>query len=368
MHGSFRIGRIFGIPVGLHWSLLAIGALLAYQLADGLLPDAHPGHGTAAYVLVGCLGTALFFLTVLAHELAHALTAHHYAMRVEGIDLWALGGVTRMRSAARTPRAEWRVAAAGPLVSLLCAALAAVSAFLVERQSSGLLSVALWWLAIVNAILAVFNVLPAAPLDGGRILSGLLWKRHGDRFRASRTAALAGWMLGWLLFGMGVALALRHRNGIFSAFVGLFLVVAARAEDRATDMRATIAGTRVRDVTWFGVARASGDSDVSSMLGQRLRMGGLGIVAVVDRDGKVTGLVSEGQLRRARERGKGSSRLADLAVPVDRVGRAELDDELSDALSRLRPRLPVLTVWDSGDLVGVVAGDAVEERLAGAAR
>jgi Zn-dependent protease len=365
MHGSFRVGRIFGIPVRLHWSLLAIGGLLAFQLAGGLLPDAHPGHSTITYTAVGAAAAVVFFVTVLAHELAHALTARRYAMPVESIDLWALGGVTRLRSAARTPKAEWRIAAAGPLMSLLCALLFALAAYVVEQgPGAGLIPIVLWWLAVVNLVLAVFNALPAAPLDGGRVLSGVLWRLSGDRFRASQTAAVAGWMLGWTLVGLGVTLTLRHGNGIFIGLLGLFLVGAARAEQHAAEIRGSIAGTRVRDVTWFGVARASSDTDARTMLRQRLRMGGLGVVAVNDEDGSVAGFVSEGQLERARDGGRGDTPLRVLAVPADRVGRAELDEELSDALSRIHPRLPMVAVWDSDELVGMVANDAVEERLA----
>jgi Zn-dependent protease len=364
MHGSFRVGRVFGIPVRLHWSLLAIGGLLAFQLSDGLLPDAHPGHSTVTYTAVGAAAAVVFFITVLAHELAHALTARRYAMPVESIDLWALGGVTRLRSAARTPKAEWRIAAAGPAMSLLCAALFALAAYLVERGGgSGLVPVTLWWLGVVNAALAVFNALPAAPLDGGRILSGLLWRVNGDRFRASQTAAIAGWILGWMFVGLGLTITLRHGNGIFIGLVGLFLVGAARAEQHAAELRGSIAGTRVRDVTWFGVARASGETQARTMLLQRLRMGGLGVVAVNDEEGRVSGYVSEGQLVRARDGGRGDTPLRALAVPADRVGRAELDEELSDALSRIHPRLPMVAVWDSDELVGMVASDAVEERL-----
>jgi Zn-dependent protease len=369
MRGSFRIGRIFGIPVGLHWSLLAVGGLLAFQLTDGLLPNAHPGHSTITYSVVGVGAAVVLFLTVLAHELAHALVARRHAMSVEGIDLWALGGVTRLRSAARTPQAEWRVAAAGPLMSFFCAGAFALTAFLVDRGArTGLIPVALWWLAIVNGVLALFNVLPAAPLDGGRILSGVLWRVSGDRFRASRTAAVAGWMLGWLVVGLGVAQSVLYdvAGGILTGVLGLFLVVAARAEKRAAKMRAQMAGTRVRDVTWFGVARAAPDTDARTMLRQRRRMGGLGVVAVEDGEGQVTGFVSEGQLRRAHDDGRGHTLIGTLAVPSHQVGRAGLDEDLSDALSRVQSRMPLVTVWDDENLVGMIVNDAVEERLAGA--
>jgi Zn-dependent protease len=365
MYGSFRVGRILGIPVRLHWSLPAIGGLLAFQLAGGFLPAAHPGHSTFTYSAVGAVAAVVFFATVLAHELAHAVTARHYSMPVESIDLWALGGMTRLRSAAGSPKAEWRIAAAGPLMSLFCAAVFALAAFAVyQGGGSGLVPITLWWLAVVNAVLAVFNALPAAPLDGGRVLSGLLWRRNGDRFRASRTAARAGWVLGWLLVGLGVAETLRNGSGIFIGLLGLFLAGAARAERRAAELRNAIAGTRVRDVTWFGVAQAAGGTEARTMLGERLRMGGLGVVAVTDESGRVTGFVSEGQLERARDGGHGGTPLRDLAVSADRVGRAEPDEELADAMSRIQPRLPMIAVWDEDELVGMIANDAVDRRLA----
>jgi Zn-dependent protease len=336
----------------LHWSLLAIGGLLAFQLADGLLPDAHPGHSTVTYTAVGAAAAVVFFVAVLAHELAHALTARRYSMPVEGIDLWALGGVTRLRSAAHSPKAEWRIAAAGPLVSLLCSGVFGLAAYLLEQgPGPGLIPIALWWLAVVNAVLAVFNALPAAPLDGGRILSGVLWRLHGDRFRASQTAAVAGWMLGWLLVGLGVALTVRDGNGIFIGFLGLFLVVAARTEQHAAELRSSIAGRRAAmpGSAW----PTSGETDAAMRAADA--HGRPGVVACDD--GGAPGYVARGSwyepaMRRVTPR---SSALAVPAIAPD----AELDEELSDA-PRASSRLPWSRSGTVEQLVGMPANDAVK--------
>src|SRR5215216_3170021 len=177
MNGSIRIGRIFGIPIGVHWSLLGIGVLLTFSLATGNLPYAHPGHDDWVYWVVAAATTAVFFGAVLAHEVGHAVAAGRYGVGVEGIDLWLLGGMARLSDEAPSPKAEWRIAAAGPVVSVVFTGVFALAAVALNGTGAPRLATdAFVWLAVVNGILAVFNLLPAAPLDGGRILAAVIWR------------------------------------------------------------------------------------------------------------------------------------------------------------------------------------------------
>jgi Zn-dependent protease len=364
MAGTFRVGRILGVPIGIHWSLLGIGLLLTLTMANGNLPIAHPGHDSWMYWVVAAVTTVLFFGTVLAHEVGHAIAARRYGVGVEGIDLWILGGVARLSDDAPTPKAELRIAAAGPAVSvLLTFGCAAIAFGLGQAGAPGLVTESLVWLAIVNGVLAVFNLLPAAPLDGGRILAALVWRHTGDRILAVDRASQAGQFLGWLLIAWGAISFLRGDGSIITAFLGWFLLSAARQDAVAARARAALAGVTVGDTAWFGIARSPGSTDAATMLWERSRMGDVGLVAVERPDGSVLGLVSERQLWKVRDGALLTTSLASVATPIERYGRANADEPLVRALTRLHPLHPMLTVWDGDRLIGVVTAQAVDRRL-----
>jgi Zn-dependent protease len=364
MTGSIRIGKIKGIPIGIHWSLLLIGGLLTFQLADANLPAAHPGHENWVYWAVAAATTVAFFAAVLAHEVGHALVAIRNGITVDGIDLWILGGMARLSDEAPTASVEWRVAAAGPLVSVVATLLFAGGAIGLNALSDpGLISAALAWLAVVNGILAVFNLLPAAPLDGGRILAALLWRRHGDRVHAAEVASQCGQFLGWLLIAWGVVGFVTGGGNVFTVFVGWFLLTAARQEASAARTRAALTGLSVRDAAWFGIARAGPTMDAGTMLWERSRMGDVGLVAVERPDRTVSGIVTEQQLWKVPDGNLFTTPLAALAMPIERFGRAGPDEPLVRALARMRPFTPLVTVWDNGALVGVITSQAVQRRI-----
>jgi Zn-dependent protease len=250
MRTSSHLGRFFGIPVGLSWSVLVIAGLLTLSLSTSLLPRSAPGATAAAYFLAATVAAVLFFGSLLAHELAHAVVARRHGLRVEGITLWLLGGVARLGSEARSAGAELRIAAVGPATSVVLAAGFAVAAFAADALLLPALVVAVaGWLALINALLGGFNLLPAAPLDGGRILAGALWAGHGDPYRARETAARAGRFVGVGLIGFGVLgfLTPIPFGGLWTALVGWFIVSTAAAEERhAHDQRVTRAELAAR--------------------------------------------------------------------------------------------------------------------------
>ena len=190
--GSLKLGSFLGISVKMHWSVGLIAMLLGASLAQTL--------GWAA----GAVGVVAFLASILAHEFAHALTARRFAVGTESIQLWALGGVARLDREAPTAKAEGWIAAAGPLASVAIA-VASIGGWIVLGGSTGdnQFVATLGWLGVINAILAIFNLLPGAPLDGGRILKAVRWAIHGDRHRAAVEAGRAGMVLGWALAGLG---------------------------------------------------------------------------------------------------------------------------------------------------------------------
>ena len=359
---SIRLGRIFGIPVGLDLSLLLIAGLLTLSLAADRFPAEFPGEPTAAYWFVGLVTAGLFFASVLAHEIAHSLVARRHGVQVDGITLWMLGGVAKLGGESPSAGAELRIAAAGPATSVgLAAAFGLGALTLSVLGAPGLPGSALAWLALINGILAVFNLIPAAPLDGGRILAALLWFRHGNRYRAVATAAQVGVGFGWLLVGVGAVgfVAGIGFGSLWTALIGWFLISAARAEGEMARSRLAFGDVRVRDVMIPDPPRVRGWLTVDGFLKEDPHLHDP--VAVVERfDGTIAGLVSVDRLRSAPAYEGVMRRVQDFAVPVATSRVARPDDRLADiAMRPTRGRVGHTLVFDGDQLVGLVSPEAL---------
>ncbi|MFK8023059.1 MAG: site-2 protease family protein [Ilumatobacter sp.] len=344
-NGSLSLGRYFGIPVRAHWSMALIALLFGAGLAGqfGLVS--------------GAIAIAAVFLSILAHEFGHALVARRYGVDTQSIDLWALGGVARLDREPPTPRADGFIAVAGPLVSLVIG---------VVVFGAGLLttSAVVAWIGFVNLILAVFNMLPGAPLDGGRVLRAVRWSRTGNKYRAMRDAGNAGRVLGWSLGLVGLGLMLYGQPGIVVAITGVFIAMNARAEISASYMAERLDGIKVRDLTWFGIAHAGGDMDADSMIWQRSRLGEAGAVAVdANDDGTLDGVVLEDHLWAIPVEQRALTMLDQLMVPFSQTAQVGPDEDLSAVLPRLNPMRPVVTVWNDGKLAGIVPPKALNAQL-----
>src|SRR5947209_5854528 len=273
MTASFRLGRIAGIRIGVNWSVLVIFALVAWGLAASRFPAAYPHYGTAAYVAAGLLTAVAFFASLLAHELSHALVARRNGLRVEDITLWLFGGVARLSGEARNPGADLRIAGIGPLVSLLLGAIFLGVAELVTASGYHDLVVAGFaWLGAINILLAVFNAIPAAPLDGGRLLRSIIWWRTGDRLKAIQWSSRAGEAFGWVLIALGLIMFFARGDfgGLWSALIGWFLIGAATAESQQATVRNQLGQLAIRDVMTPNPITASGSMTVADLLSSDL--------------------------------------------------------------------------------------------------
>src|SRR4249919_1582176 len=251
MRASISLGRIAGIKVGINASVFLIIAILVGGLATGQLPAAFPGHSVVAYVIAAIVAAVLFLASLLAHELAHSVVARRNGVGVDSIVLWLLGGVAQLRGEPKTPGADFRIAVVGPLTSLgLGAVFGAIGAIAAALDAGGLVVGGLTYLAATNILLAVFNLIPAAPLDGGRVLRAALWRRSGNREAAAITAARAGRFVGFAMVGLGLlqALLTGSFSGIWLVLIGWFLVSAATAEEQQARMGSRLSGVRVADV------------------------------------------------------------------------------------------------------------------------
>ncbi len=367
MRATFSLGRIAGVRVGVHWSVLLIFGLIAFGLAAGRLPEAHPGHSWAAYALAGLVTAVVFFASLLAHELAHAVVARRNGVPVDDIVLWLLGGATRMRAEAPSPAAELRISGIGPLVSLvlgvcfglLAGALAAVSA-------SRLLVESVAWLSGINVLLALFNAIPAAPLDGGRLLRAFLWWRTGDRLRATAGSSLAGRIFGWLLVALGVwgFLWTASFGTLWLALVGWFLVVAATQEEREARLRELLSGVAVRETMTRDPETVPAGLTVQRLLADPGYAHGHSALPVTDDGpaGRVLGLMTLDRAGQVSE--PGGTTVGEVMRPLSETRVAAPGEALADVLPRLEPGAENRVVVLDGDrLAGIVSPSDVNRTV-----
>ncbi|MGC5020875.1 site-2 protease family protein [Micromonospora sp. DT47] len=358
MRASFRLGRVAGVPVGVNWSVLVIFLLIAWALSANQFPRSYPGRPTWAYVLAGLAAAVVFFLGLLAHEVSHAVIAKRNGLQVKGITLWLLGGVAELHGEARDPGAELRIAGVGPLVSLLLGFFfGGIAVVLALAGQEGLLLGSLAWLAGINVLLAVFNILPAAPLDGGRLLRAAVWKATGDRTKASVVAARAGWILGALLIGLGLwqFLAGFGVGGLWLALIGWFLIGAAGVEGRQARMGSALAGVRVADVMTPQPQTASAEMTVADFVDHYLFAYRHSALPLTE-EGRPVGLVTLDRVRGIPAERRATTTLGEVACRADELVLAGPEDQLNDLLPRLSECADgrALVVTDQR-LVGIVS-------------
>jgi Zn-dependent protease len=368
MKESVRLGRISGVAVGFNWSLLFIAAFLALGLSGGRLPAEAPGYPRLAYAVAGALTAVAFLAAVLAHELSHALVARREGLEVDGIVLWLLGGFTRINGDSPTPGAELRISGVGPLVSLLIGIGFGVVAVASHWLGLGRLwGATVGWLAVINIGLAVFNLLPGAPLDGGRVLHSWLWRRSGNRLRATQTASWAGRILGGVLIGLGVfefATGRGGGEGLWLGLVGWFLIAAARGEAGFAEVRQVLEGVRVADLmaTWPMVG--PGWLTVDAFWNEYVSRSPQPAWPVERWGGGLAGLVPVATLQAVGAAQRWSVRTVDLAIPVDHLASAKPEEPVLDVYGRMvEGRMGWALVWDGPQLVGVLALTTISDAI-----
>ncbi|MEU7510710.1 site-2 protease family protein [Streptomyces sp. NPDC042898] len=338
MNGSVRIGRVLGVPLLVHWTVPLLVVLFGYSLGSQTLPVWLPGRSNATYTVAGLLGALLLVGSLLAHEAAHAFIARRKDIPVQDVTLWALGGMTRMGKP-RTAGAAFLVAVGGPLASLVLGA-AALGAGVGLNALFGwaVPAAVLVWLAWVNVLLGVFNLLPAAPLDGGRVVQSVIWWRTGDRDRAERAAARSGQVLGFLLTAGGWVLLLRGSlGGLWLMVIGFFVLVVAGAERRQAGMATALQGVRAASVMsspvetcpdWLTVERCVDD------VAMRARHSAL---PLIDFEGRPSGLVDLSQFAGIPAPQRKTVRVRDVATPLSQCTTCAPDDLLEDVLEGAHP-------------------------------
>lgn len=369
MDASVRVGRVAGIEVGLHWSLAIVFGLIVWTLAGQVLPEVVPDQTQSAYWVVSALAAILFYVSLLSHEMGHALVARRLGVKVAGITLWIFGGVARLRGDASTPGTEARIAIAGPLVSLVLAILFGAASFALDVTSGPpLVEGGCIWLAGSNAMLLLFNLIPAFPLDGGRLLRAWLWHRSGDRYRATSSAARLGRIWAFLMIGLGL-LALFVQDaftGLWLIFLGWFLLTAARNEEEQVMMRGALAGLRVRDAMTPDATVAPGWITVDEFMRSYLPGQRATAFPLKTFDGALDGLVTLAQLTQVAPEERQLRRVRDVGVGLDQIPKASPGEPVTSVLDRFSASDDgQMLVIDGGQLVGTLSPADITRALAG---
>lgn len=249
---SIRVGRLSGIPIGIQPLWLVIVALITVSLGATYYPDQAPGLAPAVAYGLGLLSALLLFGSILLHELGHAVVARRHGVEIEEIDLWLLGGVARMSSYPKTASDELRFALAGPGVTLAIACVFGLVAVALPSSAPQALTAVISYQLFVNVAILAFNLLPAFPLDGGRVARALIWRHTDDLSRATRTAASVGRGFGYAMIGLGVFAALAGAfGGLWLALIGVFVIAAAKAEAEGLRARTAFSGREARNLMTF---------------------------------------------------------------------------------------------------------------------
>jgi Zn-dependent protease/CBS domain-containing protein len=368
MRSSVPLGRIAGVRFDVNLSVLVFVAILIVELAYGRFPLVLPGRSTGAYLVAAAIATVLFLASVLAHELAHAVLARRNGIRVESITLWLLGGVAQLTGEPRSPGADLRIAAAGPLTSLaLGVVFGAGASGLLLAGAHGLPVAVFAYLAGVNVILAIFNLVPAAPLDGGRVLRAVLWLIWRDRPRAAIAAARTGRIFGYLLVFLGFLQVASGSgfSGLWLMLIGLFLVNGAAAEEHQARLGSMLNGVLVGDVMTAHPLVVNPGLTVEEFISGIAFAYPFSGYPLADPNGRLLGLVTLNRVRAVPSQRRAVTRLIDIACQPDGVPTALPHEPLTDLLPRMDGCADgrAVVIDETNAVVGIVTASDVSRAL-----
>lgn len=335
--GSLELFKVAGVQVEIDYSWIIIAILVWWSLSSGYFPNRYPGHSLGSYWIAGAVGTVLFFASVLGHELSHAALANRLHENVSRITLFIFGGMAHMSGEPQTAGDEFKIAAVGPLSSFVFAAIFWIIGRALESVHAPDLWVAVFsYLAFINVALAVFNLLPGFPLDGGRILRAILWRYWSNFRRASAAAADWGNTIAWGLIALG-ALEIFGGGlvgGIWMIFIGLFLRGAAAASYQSVIMEQILARARVADLMIREPISIAPETSVSDAIDRYfLHYGYTGFPVV--RDGRAMGILSLRGVRESPREERANRHVLDIMTPVNENLTIAPTATIADAMHRM---------------------------------
>ena len=372
MREQIHLATIAGIRVGANWSVLVVLLMIAWSLASNLLPAAAPGYSPAAYWVAAALAAVLFLASITIHELAHSVLARRLGVGVDGITLWMFGGVSSISSDAPTAGIEARIAAVGPATSFVMAAIFAIANGLLAGAGAAPIVVTVAaWLAVINFVLGLFNLLPGFPLDGGRLLRAILWRVGHERDAATARAATVGEVMGVLLMAAGILLLVTTRDlvgGLWLIFLGSILRGAAASEGRNVKMSRPLSGLTVGEIMSPNPVTMPAAMSVDEFLA-RPTGHSFNTFPVVNPDGTLEGLVDLRRVLDVPSQDRARTSLGSIAVPRADVAMATPDEPVSALWDRIgRDHDGRVLVMLDGRPVGILSPHDISSALYRATR
>ena len=384
MRDTYSLGRIAGIGIGLHWSVLVLLGLLMWTLATAIFPDTNPGLGDGVYFTMAVVAALAFFASILLHELGHAVIALRNKIGISQITLWMFGGVASLDREPDSAGAEFRIAAAGPAVTLLITAACLGAGAAIDGStfwdgasfdenaeiSTGVAVLA--WLANINAAILIFNLLPAFPLDGGRIARALVWKLTGNRERATIFAARLGQGFAYAFIAIGILIALGGSlfAGVWLALIGWMLGGSARATAERSKLNTKLGDLRVADVMDAEPVAIPERATVEQALDEYFLRYRWPWFPVVDAGQRFVGLLNRGTADAVPEPSRTSQTVGEIIDPGGSTDQTVSSDEPLEALLanlELRRLGGLVAVDADGRLTGVITLEQVGRALRDAA-
>jgi len=362
MGGAFSLGRIFGIQFRIHYSWFIIFVLITGSLSWQYFPYTYPEWSAPTYWLTGIATSLLFFASVVAHELAHSLVARANDIPVKSITLFLFGGVAHMTREASRYGAELKMALAGPVASLVIGGLFFVLHLLLQSVNEPVAALT-FWLARINVVLALFNLIPGFPLDGGRVFRSLLWRFSGNYQRATRIAFEVGRGVGYLFVAGGVILMFLSRenwfNGLWLAFIGIFLTYMATASYRQTQWQAALMGVKVADAMTTTCPVISPYVTISRVVQDYIFVGGHQCFMVTG-GGELRGILTLRNIKSVDQKTWDTTAVSDVMTPAERLKVVRMDEEVLSVLEQMEEYgISQMPVESEGRIIGLVTRDDV---------
>jgi len=353
---GIRIGKVAGIPIYLDYSWFVIFFLLAWTIGLVSMPAVYPGLSQLEYLFIGALSALLLFVSILVHELAHSVVAKRSGLKIGRITLYLLGGVSQLENEPNNPSLELRMAAAGPLTSLAISVLVGVSwLFSSWMNLTPLVQAPLLYVALVNALVAGFNLIPAFPMDGGRVLRSLLWRRNGDFVHSTVVASNTGRVFAYILvfFGLFTMIFVDFVSGVWFLLIGWFISSSAASSLRQTIIQEDLRGVKVADLMTRNVESVTPEMDLGSLSEEFMRTKHTGFPVVSC--GELVGCVTLGDLRKVKKESWSATKTGEIMTPREKLVTALGGDSAMDIITPMNQmNIGRVFVMDGGKMTGIV--------------
>ena len=364
MPGSFRIFRIAGIDINIHISWLIILVFLTFSLATGWFPITYPGSSTTTYYLLGFIASILLFVSVLLHELAHSFVARSRGLQVKSIVLFIFGGVSNIEQEPQTPGIEFSMAFVGPLVSLLIGVVC-YGLLLLVRGTHSLIVPILSYLALMNIILGIFNLIPGFPLDGGRVLRSIIWKATGNFQTATNITTFVGQAFAYLIILWGILLFFAGNafNGLIIIFTGWFLLTSAQSARSQSVLDTAFRGVTVNQIMNTNVMTVPANISLQKLVDEYFLPRGLRSAFVMQGD-QLAGLITLSDIRHVPRDQWPQTPVGYAMIPLERLHTITPQQNVKDVLPLMTGQdVNQLAVVQDGRLVGVLTREGILRSL-----